>query len=75
MQDAVIVGSIFMSAGVILMVVGKTLVPAVALLDIIVQTLGGLLLLFVPFILVATFLRIKHEEEEAQTGDAPPSQP
>ncbi|WPL19515.1 hypothetical protein Thiowin_04646 [Thiorhodovibrio winogradskyi] len=64
MHDAVVVGSIFMAAGVIMMVVGKTLVPQVAFLDILVQVLGGLLLLFVPFILIATFLRTSAERNE-----------
>ncbi|MBK5968938.1 MULTISPECIES: hypothetical protein [Thiorhodovibrio] len=64
MQDAVVVGSVFMAAGVIMMVIGKTLVPPVAFLNLIVQALGGLLLLFVPFILIATFLRQSAEQDE-----------
>jgi hypothetical protein len=68
MHDAVVVGSVFMAAGVIMMVVGKTLVPAIAFLDILIQGLGVLLLLFVPFILIATFLRTAAEREE-QAGN------
>ncbi|EIC22392.1 hypothetical protein [Thiorhodovibrio frisius] len=66
MNDAVVVGSIFMAAGVIMMVIGKTLVPQVAFLDILIQALGGLLLLFVPFILIATFLRTTAERQEQE---------
>jgi hypothetical protein len=43
---------------------GKLLVPALFHMDMVVQGLGVLLLLFVPFILVTTFLR------SAARGDA-----
>lgn len=70
MQEAVVVGSLVMTAGVMLMVIGKTLAPAVAFLDLIVQTLGGVLLLLVPLILLATFLRT--QQDNTQPGEHSP---
>ncbi|MCF7991395.1 MAG: hypothetical protein K9M02_13205 [Thiohalocapsa sp.] len=60
MRDGIIVSAVFLAAAVSMLVAGKFLVPPIAHLDTVVQALGGLLLLFVPFILVTTYLRTAH---------------
>jgi formate/nitrite transporter FocA (FNT family) len=57
MRDGVIVAGIFIGTAVALLVIAATLIPAIAWMQRIVQGLGLLLLLFVPFILITTYLR------------------
>jgi hypothetical protein len=57
MRDGVVVGTVFLFAGLALLGAGKLLVPSLLFMDALVQGLGALLLLFVPFILITTYLR------------------
>jgi hypothetical protein len=57
MRDGIVVSAVFLVAGLALLAAGKLLVPALLHMDAVVQGMGALLLLFVPFILVTTFLR------------------
>jgi hypothetical protein len=57
MRDGIIVSAVFLVSGIALLVTGRFLVPTLLHMDLVVQGLGVLLLLFVPFILVTTYLR------------------
>lgn len=57
MRDGVVVGTVFLLTGLALLGAGRLLVPSLLHMDLVVQGLGVLLLLFVPFILVTTYLR------------------
>jgi len=57
MRDGIIVAAAFAVAGLLMLLTGRFLVPPFMLMDQIVQALGGVLLLFVPFILITTYLR------------------
>ena len=57
MRDGVIVSIVFLLSGLALLAAGRLLVPVLLHKDLLVQALGGLLVLFVPFILITTYLR------------------
>lgn len=57
MRDGVIVASVFLAAALSLMLAARFLVPQIAVLQMLVQAFGILVLLFVPVILVTSWLR------------------
>jgi hypothetical protein len=74
MRDGIVVSGVFMIAGVSMLLVGKYLVPPIAGMDAVVQGLGVLLVLFVPFILVTTYLRTAHGPGPDDTAARPHAQ-
>lgn len=64
MHDAAVVSGVFLVSAMVLLLAGRFLVPSVAYLDLVVQGFGGVLILFVPFILISTLLRTAHERAE-----------
>ena len=56
-SDGVIVAGVFLSAALVMMLVARYLVPEIPLLLLLLKALGALLLLFVPVVLVTTWLR------------------
>ncbi|WP_296897634.1 hypothetical protein [Thiohalocapsa sp.] len=69
MRDGVVVSGVFLLTGLALLGAGKFLVPVLLHLDLVVQGLGGLLPLFVTFILISTYLRTTSTDAE-HTGGA-----
>ncbi|MGD2020614.1 MAG: hypothetical protein PVJ30_08975 [Thiohalocapsa sp.] len=68
MRDGVVVSGVFLLTGLALLGAGKFLVPVLLHMDLVVQGLGGLLLLFVPFILISTYLRTTSNDAEHPGG-------
>jgi hypothetical protein len=65
MHDGIVVSGVFAVTGLALLVAGAFLVPALAHIDVVVQAFGLLLLLFVPFILITTYLRTAAQADGA----------
>ena len=66
MRDGIIVSSVFMATGIAMLLVGRYLVPPLLGADALVQGFGVVLLLFVPFILITTYLRTAHTRADAE---------
>jgi hypothetical protein len=82
MRDAVMVSGVFLLTGLALLAAGKLLVPELLHMDLVVRGLGVVLLLFVPFILITTYLRtasggagLEDDTQAAGIGEHRPSPP